>query len=79
MRWLLDYVDNFLKIPNFSKKNEYKLPPTTLKLSHQQPLKTQKHSVRIALSYSGFFFYKHFNRQLTYAVFLFSKLEDVFE
>ena len=35
-------------------------------------LKTQKHSVSIGLSGSGFSFYEHFNRQLTYAVFLYS-------
>ena len=32
-------------------------------------LKTQKHSVRIGFSCSGFSFYEHFNRQFNYAVF----------
>ena len=44
-----------------------------------QRLKTWKHSVRIGLSYFGFSFYEHFNRQFTYAVFLCSKPQDVFE
>ena len=73
MRWLFDYFANFLKTPNFPKKKDYELPPTTLKLSHQRPLKTQKYSVRIGLSYSGFSFYKHFNRQFTYPVFFIFK------
>ena len=34
-------------------------------------LKTQKHLVSIGLSYSGFSFYEHFNRQFTYAVFFY--------
>ena len=41
--------------------------------------KTQKHSVSIDLSCFIFSFYEHFNRQFTYAVFLHSKLQDVFE
>ena len=44
-----------------------------------QRLKTQKHSVPIGLSCSDFSFYEPFNRRFTYAVFLYSKPEDVFE
>ena len=36
-------------------------------------LKTQKQSVSIGLSWSAFSFYKHVNRQITYAVFSYSK------
>ena len=34
-------------------------------------LKTQKHSVSIGFSCFGFYFHEHFNRQFTYAVFLY--------
>ena len=36
-----------------------------------QRLKTKKYSVRVSLSYSGFSFYEHFNRQFSYAVVLY--------
>ena len=42
-------------------------------------LKTQNHSMSKGFSSSGFSFHEHFNRQFTYAVFLYSKPLDVFE
>ena len=44
-----------------------------------QRLKTQMHSLSVDLSGSGFSFYRNFNGQFTYAVFLYSKPQDVFE
>ena len=49
------------------------------KLLATNVFKTQKHSVRIGLSWYGWSFYEHFNRQFNYAVFLYSKSGYVFE
>ena len=56
--------------PKKTTSQQTELPGLTLKIFlSYQGLESQEHSLGKGLSYSGFSFYEHFNRQFTYAAF----------